>query len=160
LARSPIGELDIPFASSRGCWRGRSQRDASGGSTAAPWRIVPSLRRIAVVAAGAGAWTRPLLLRSTAPTWRSVLLNVAMWSCTILLPAWIRAELKLASAPGICAPFAGEAARFVLPPARNEPRGWYGLKDGEPLSGPQFPLAWPPAGSHAKEGGDDGTVSA
>lgn len=39
--------------------------------------------------------------------------------------------------------FAGDDARFVLPSVRGESREWYGLEDGQPLSGPRFPLAWP-----------------
>jgi hypothetical protein len=40
--------------------------------------------------------------------------------------------------------FAGDDARFLLRPARREHREWYGLKDGDPLIGPRFPVAWPP----------------
>jgi ectoine hydroxylase-related dioxygenase (phytanoyl-CoA dioxygenase family) len=46
--------------------------------------------------------------------------------------------------------FAGEKARFVLPPVRREPRELYGLADGEPLVGSLFPLAWP-AVTHCRE---------
>jgi ectoine hydroxylase-related dioxygenase (phytanoyl-CoA dioxygenase family) len=48
--------------------------------------------------------------------------------------------------------FAGEEARFILRPARREPRVWYGLEDGQPLSGPRFPLAWPPTGETRHHG--------
>ncbi len=40
--------------------------------------------------------------------------------------------------------FAGDDARFLLRAARHEPRAWYGLEDGAPLTGPRFPTAWPP----------------
>lgn len=39
--------------------------------------------------------------------------------------------------------FAGDSARFVLPPARRESRDHYKLNDGDPLAGSCFPLAWP-----------------
>jgi ectoine hydroxylase-related dioxygenase (phytanoyl-CoA dioxygenase family) len=41
--------------------------------------------------------------------------------------------------------FAGDGVRFVLPAVRANERAWFGLEDGEPLGGPRFPLAWPPA---------------
>lgn len=41
--------------------------------------------------------------------------------------------------------FAGDGVRFVLPAVRADERAWFGLEDGEPLGGPRFPLAWPPA---------------
>jgi ectoine hydroxylase-related dioxygenase (phytanoyl-CoA dioxygenase family) len=45
--------------------------------------------------------------------------------------------------------FAGDGVRFVLPTTRADERAWFGLKDGEALSGPRFPVAWPPAGASA-----------
>jgi ectoine hydroxylase-related dioxygenase (phytanoyl-CoA dioxygenase family) len=39
--------------------------------------------------------------------------------------------------------FAGDDARFILRPTRHEAREFYNLADGEPLSGPRFPIAWP-----------------
>lgn len=39
--------------------------------------------------------------------------------------------------------FAGDDARFILRSARREAREWYGLTDGELLTGPRFPIAWP-----------------
>jgi Phytanoyl-CoA dioxygenase (PhyH) len=39
--------------------------------------------------------------------------------------------------------YAGEKARFILRETRREPREWYALSDGLPLSGPRFPIAWP-----------------
>lgn len=41
--------------------------------------------------------------------------------------------------------YAGDDARFVLRPARREPRAYYGLADGAPLTDARFPIAWPPA---------------
>ncbi len=40
--------------------------------------------------------------------------------------------------------YAGDDARFLLRPTRREPRERYNLADGDPLSGPCFPLVWPP----------------
>lgn len=43
--------------------------------------------------------------------------------------------------------FAGEGVHFTLPSLRENERGWYELNDGDPLDGPRFPRAWPPAGA-------------
>lgn len=41
--------------------------------------------------------------------------------------------------------FAGDGVRFVLPGVRAAESEWYGLRDGDLLGGPRFPLAWPPS---------------